>query len=722
MNGDIPLGTASFEGSVAPSMTTDGPCLTGTLENLKAGIASRALDSETLTRVRSDALELLSKVLSVYTAQVAAGEVGSGGTRLASSAPPSAGQCPTGLLYGRVQSGKTVAMIAFAAAAIDNGFRVVVVLTSDYLKLVEQTAKRFGDLSGPLIKDSFRIDDWPRDAQHVKRQIAEHGLVLVCAKNTSHLGSLVQFLETVDAGRYPALVLDDEADQATPDTTTAARSAQRPNAPLQGSTVFRRTIGNDAAWEEGESVRERLPHNVFLQVTATPYALLLQHSDHPLRPSFSHLLEPGAGYTGGEEFFDGTRVENGGRPYLVYVDEAESQLIQNGATEAPEGLRRAIAFFLVSCGAQALLAPALASQGQNFLCHTSARTLEHDRLGDLVRRFLAEVGEDIDLSDIPERTRLLLDWSLHELSTTLASCPPFEAIRTQMRRRIPRREIVIVNSTSGPADFGREMNFIIGGNILGRGLTIENLLVTYYLRKAKTSQMDTVLQHARMFGYRLHLMPFTRVFLPETLAFRFTGIHNAEQRLRQLLAQRAPRARVLMQTPPNLRPTRRNVLDTGSLSAYGPGEQVYPQAPATGRAAASQQEKFGEAFQGAFGGSLQPKQYLRVPIATLINLVELAPYSDANAGTWDPEMLVNALGTISGDCGDVGDLYYRSMVRSRLLLATGATSGEEDREAKARGVPVFMAFRDSGKLTGEPFWFPTLVFPDSIDTMVFNVS
>ncbi len=66
------------------------------------------------------------------------------GSGLASAAPPIAPRPPTGLLYGRVQSGKTVAMITFCAAAIDNGFRVIVVLTSDFVKLVEQTADRFG--------------------------------------------------------------------------------------------------------------------------------------------------------------------------------------------------------------------------------------------------------------------------------------------------------------------------------------------------------------------------------------------------------------------------------------------------------------------------------------------------------------------------------------------------------------------------------------------------
>ena len=73
---------------------------------------------------------------------------------------------------------------------------------------------------------------------------------------------------------------------------------------------------------------------------------------------------------------------------------------------------------------------------------------------------------------------------------------PFRKSSERSASRLPRREIPIVNSSSDVVEFGPELNFLVGGNILGRGLTIENLLVTYYLRKAKTSQMDTVLQHA----------------------------------------------------------------------------------------------------------------------------------------------------------------------------------------------------------------------------------
>src|SRR5258706_2339162 len=208
-------GTAKIISPSAVEMMTDGPCLAGTLDQLERGGAAKPMPRAALTKVKADALGLLEKVLEAYTTSVAHGEVGADGTALANPAPASSGRCPTGLLYGRVQSGKTVAMITFAAAAIDNGFRVIVVLTSDFVKLVEQTADRFAALDGPLIKNALQSDNWNDDREHVKKHIGKHGVVFICTKNQQRLTALVDFLTAIGAAGYPALVLDDEADQAT---------------------------------------------------------------------------------------------------------------------------------------------------------------------------------------------------------------------------------------------------------------------------------------------------------------------------------------------------------------------------------------------------------------------------------------------------------------------------------------------------------------------------
>ena len=119
------------------------------------------------------------------------------------------------------------------------------------------------------------------------------------------------------------------------------------------------------------------------------------------RPEFTCLLEPGTDYTGGEDFFElkhlGDESETGDpSPPLIYVDEGESALIESGPRDTPPGLERAIAFFLVAAAAQALANDDVYDVSQNFLCHTSPKKTEHDKLYDLIAdpaRFKTAAGQ-----------------------------------------------------------------------------------------------------------------------------------------------------------------------------------------------------------------------------------------------------------------------------------------------------------------------------------------
>jgi Z1 domain len=716
-------GTARVVDTSLVEMVTDGPCLTGTLDQLEAGVGAKPMPRQALVKVRADALELTAKVLNAYVTGVASSEVGRNGSARASLVAPLAGRNPTGLLYGRIQSGKTVAMISFCAAAIDNGFRIIIVLTSDFVKLVEQTADRFTALDGPLIRNALQSDNWHDDREHVKKHIAKHGVVFICTKNQQRLTSLVEFLNEIGAADYPALVLDDEADQATLDTSVGARASGRKNAPLQSSAIHRKTVQDD----EGLSIRQTLRHHVFVQVTATPYALLLQNVDNDLRPTFTQLLEPGDGYTGGEAFFDVAHIEDGAPP-LVSIEEDETAQIEDATASAPPvGLQRALAYFLIAAGAQNMRDPASRSTGQNFLCHTSQRTADHAQLAILIRGYLNRLTDELEAERTDGEILMRLHGGYDELRRTLPDAPLFEEILERIKKRLPRREVPIVNFANSPVDFGRQLNFIVGGNILGRGLTIDNLLVTYYLRRAKVSQMDTVLQHARMFGYRRALMPYTRVFLPDSLGARFHFIHVAEHNLRRQLAVNGGQGKVLVETMSALRATRLNVLDTRNLAAYEAGDQIYPGASSFTRKDLERAPEIEAHIKRLFGGTLRESEFVPIPLTDLIAVLPTLPYSEENANMWDPDMLTRVLERMSDRYKGRGFLFYRSMQRKKHVLATGALSGDELEAARNRGAPVLCVFRDDGRAlkaqpSGQTYWYPTLVLPSDMATQLFNTT
>ena len=707
--------------SISVALRTDGPCITRTLEEM----VGRPLSRDALERVKRQAEGFVENILRCYTRDVAPDEVGALGTARATDTDPTSGECPTGLLYGRIQSGKTAGMIVTAALAIDNGFRIVLVVTSDCLELVRQTQARFQDLNGPLLYSSRQNAsgdyEWNADVDLIRREMPNRGLVLIVAKNAKHQEALLTFLRSIEANRYPALIMDDEADQATPDTTVRARSSGRGNAPLHGSTIFRKIVHNDRPNELGESLRETLRHNVFVQVTATPYALLLQNLDSALRAKgFTSLLEPGEGYVGGEAFF--ANLDDPAPP-LVVVDERETQQIQQSPNVVPEGLARAIWFFLVSGAARFRAHGVPREGGFKFLCHTSPRTVDHATLAGLIRRCIGELPGDLE-SNAPAG----IMWAYEELRKSLPNAPQLRDLLQFIAHRAPTRTMLMVNSAGDELSFGRYYNFVIGGNILGRGLTLDNLLTTYYLRRARRTQMDTMLQHARMYGYRQALLPYMRVFIPQTLATRFRQFHDTEVGLREFFQAARDGRRIPISVARGSAPSRASVLDDNEIQAYRPGQQVYPVEPATTR------EQLGDSpttiqrrVEELFGGGLIANAYREVPLDAIIELVsEFRVLEDDS--DWDAAAIGAVLSSISSDYDGTGLLYFREFGSGRPepVFSSGTISGDEQGEARARRRPTLFAFRlneaTAARWGCARFWYPTIVFPSDMEVRVFNAS
>ena len=119
-------------------------------------------------------------------------------------------------------------------------------------------------------------------------------------------------------------------------------------------------------------------------------------------------------------------------------------------------------------------------------------------------------------------------------------------------------------------------NLFVGGNKLGRGVTIKNLLVSYYGRHPRRPQADTVLQHARMYGYRRKDIGLLRLFLPRELHIVFRAINKMERGLRELIARDSSEEFRGVYLEGGLSPTRRNILAPGSIGVYSGGSIYNP--------------------------------------------------------------------------------------------------------------------------------------------------
>ena len=71
----------------------------------------------------------------------------------------------------------------------------------------------------------------------------------------------------------------------------------------------------------------------------------------------------------------------------------------------------------------------------------------------------------------------------------------------------------------------------VGGDKLSRGLTLEGLSVSYFLRSSR--MYDTLMQMGRWFGYRDGYLDLCRLYTSQELALWYRDITAADEELRQ---------------------------------------------------------------------------------------------------------------------------------------------------------------------------------------------
>src|SRR3989344_1207627 len=470
-----------------------------------------------------------------------------------------------GLLYGLIQSGKTSIITVTTAMAADNGFKCIIILTSDINLLYGQTLQRIrSQLRGLTV---FGKSDW-NDLSRFERQLRTSPFAIVCSKNTSHLKNLIDAFKHVGSSGsrgLPTLIIDDEADQASLNTKTNKNAKKR----TEELSAINKYI---------TEIRQFFQINTYLQVTATPQALFLQTPNGLYRPSFTVLSEPGPGYIGGEAFFESESklLRN---VDIDEVDELKSGFQPNPTHKIPVGLKEAVLSFLIAATARNINYP---SENFSFLCHISHTKVDHKHVVNLIDSFREDIVIAFKNKDSTafKKLRDELFVAYNDITKTEPVLPEFEKILQRIEFLLPGASIKEINSNSEEAiTLDHVYSIFVGGNKLGRGVTIPNLITSYYGRNPKHPNSDTVLQHARMYGYRERHIGVTRLFLPEKLAEHFRLIHQMEKALRELVSK-YPAGKfegIYIASPVN--PTRRNVLDPNSIGVYVAGgycNALYP--------------------------------------------------------------------------------------------------------------------------------------------------
>ena len=279
------------------------------------------------------------------------------------------------------------------------------------------------------------------------------------------------------------------------------------------------------------------------------------------------------------------------------------------------------------------------------------------------------------------------------------------------------------------------MNILVGGNRLGRGVTIKGLMVTYYGRDPKQKVMDTVHQHARMFGYREHLLDVTRLFTAPHILDAFRQIHEADEATRTAIGDDPTNLRIKpVWVGTSLRPTRSNVLNPAEIGAISPGRAIFPADPKWKKADVKAHT---DRLDKLLNGFADDEEYREVDIDLLVRVLKEMPSNPYPGYTWEDRRVQQVLEAMKREAIGIekGRLNVRRGKEGKGLELTrqdapwhGFASGSWVKKARADHPeqPTLIVMKQRGSKDdgweGQPVYVPTLVLPGGRFAFMFNYS
>ena len=433
-----------------------------------------------------------------------------------------------GLLLGNVQSGKTGQMFGIICKAADMGFSAFVLLTADNVILQQQTLERVkADLKG------FCICGENDSGLFIENRLMQPAII-VLKKNVRILRLWANvFASTGFMKGNPLFIVDDEADAASLNTLVNRGRQSSINKYL-------------------DSIKNGSSSSIYLQVTGTPQAILLQTMASGWHPYFTYYFAPGNGYLGGDFFFP----KNEKADCISYTE----------TIAKPE--RQVILHHLAVSGQIFTTGGATC----NCLIHPSVRQVVHSRYERAVKTELEWCAQHID-----DEFKIGLKKEYQLMAPQKSEKSNFDAVYSCARQLVLSGgiKVLVMNGKNDVAseEYSCGSNIVIGGNTLGRGVTFPSLHTIYYTRTSKKPQADTMWQHSRMFGYDRD-PGMMRVYIDEPLYKLFSDINATNNSIIAQVENGTEHIRIFY--PQGLNPTRANVLDNKKVFMLSGGTNYYP--------------------------------------------------------------------------------------------------------------------------------------------------
>lgn len=339
--------------------------------------------------------------------------------------------------------------------------------------------------------------------------------------------------------KLKVLIIDDECDQASVNASSQEMDISKIN-------------------EKIRFILHKLPSASYVGYTATPFANVLinpyagttETLDDLYPRDFITCLPLPNGYFGTQKLFGCAPVdpanpfpEEEGLDVIRQISEEDEAALQprKRADQAgfvprmPDSLRDSILYYIATCAVRRVRGHA--GDHMTMLVHTSPAVLMHQAVANLIENWLTAHRPDLEERSGATYDALRAVWEAEQnrlpFDITDADPVPFEVLGEQVPEVLKALSVVIENGSSEDRiDYtGKPKTYIVvGGSILARGLTLEGLSVSYFLRTS--NQYDTLLQMGRWFGYRHGYEDLPRLWMPDELKTRFRALAAIEAEIR----------------------------------------------------------------------------------------------------------------------------------------------------------------------------------------------
>ncbi|GAA3442422.1 Z1 domain-containing protein [Planomonospora venezuelensis] len=442
-----------------------------------------------------------------------------------------------GLVVGYVQSGKTTNFTAVIAKLADVQYRLVIVLSGIHNGLRRQTQVRLDQYLKDLNPDRWvtlteESRDFVKPSHDASAALSPEKTVLaVVKKNAAVLGKLIKWLDTPNGRKAlesaPVLIIDDEADQASVATGRI-------------NPLIRRLLG-------------LMPRCTYVGYTATPFAnVFVDPTQDDLYPkSFILNLPRPDGYFGPEKIFGRDAVEwetadeqgpPDGYDMVRLVAEDDVPLLRPGSKESADGFAPTMIDELVAAVHWFWLATAARrARGDighsTMLIHTSVKIAVHESYKAPLEALRRKAMDGLASGNF----EILDEWrNLWEKESSRVPAEDFKREQNSFDDVLPHLNEVIA-ATRVVLDNYRSQDRLdysdpsvvaiaVGGNTLSRGLTLEGLVVSFFVRGA--TAYDTLLQMGRWFGYRTGFEDLPRIWMTPSLSAAFRHLATVEHEMR----------------------------------------------------------------------------------------------------------------------------------------------------------------------------------------------